>query len=906
MKTILLALCAFLAVATARVVIRTGGDDTTHLLGAKACTWGPSYWCQNLTTAAGCKATKHCIKSKWENMEVEDDKDSVCDVCKDMVKQARDQLESNQTQEDLKAVFEGSCALMRIKIIVKECDQLVDQFIPELVETLASQMDPSVVCSVSGLCNSARIDNLLREYEEKMTEDDEIVPKSLFNDELEPDECSKCYHIATHLEHKLEDMSRDQILENMLTACGQFSSFSDACSSIVLTHFETIYERLSTEFKAENICHLSGQCSSRFHNHEEIDGEIIEVEVRPLSSVGMVDVSDELPCKLCEQLVAHLRDLLVANTTELEFQKVLEGLCKQTKSFSFECTAIVDEYYPQIYSYLTNELDGTSICQIIGVCPSPDKSVYNGPIWPLLPEKPAAIGVRIMNEKKHNLGENGGGIRKHNLGENGSGLRKQEPKSEAEEMQLPLERMQVSSLAFPVAGGGNAQTCALCEYVLHYLQQVITNPTTEEEVKEEIGKVCRKLPKTVQGNCNQFIDVYGDAIVAILAHEIDPSMLCPTLHLCPTEELINAWDSIPKDMVIVSEVEDKPSCPLCLLAITQLYKVVQNNRTEASIEAALDKLCIHLPKNLKGECLELVKVYSKELVDLLIADLTPQEVCVYIKLCEATQSPVPFIENSIPTDKDGEIMTNEIPDFPLYPVVKQEVSADAECVVCEFIMKQLEQSMKSKHSRDEVEKIVHGVCNILPKTVKRECNDFVNKYADLVIDMLVAEVNPKDICQAISLCGQQIEQMQESVAECALCQSVISAIEKELKDPEVDHDIEIIVSKVCKYIPSGKQSKCESMIEVYGRSIINLLLSFVDTKTICTKLALCSDRDYLAMSAASSRLRRFTNLPNPNLGQKRCTWGTAYWCLSDVNAAECNVVDHCREKVWKANSAPSV
>lgn len=60
------------------------------------------------------------------------------------------------------------------------------------------------------------------------------------------------------------------------------------------------------------------------------------MEIRPLSSVGIVDIGDDLPCKLCEQLVGHLKDLLVANTTEIEFKQVLEGFCKQTKSFASE------------------------------------------------------------------------------------------------------------------------------------------------------------------------------------------------------------------------------------------------------------------------------------------------------------------------------------------------------------------------------------------------------------------------------------------------------------------------------------------------------------------------------------------------------------------------------------------
>lgn len=102
-------------------------------------------------------------------MKVPEDNDSVCNICKNMVEEARDQLESNQTQQDLKDVFEGSCKLMHIEPVVNECIKIVDEYIPELVETLSSQMNPSVVCTVAGLCNSAHIDKLLHQYGESMT-----------------------------------------------------------------------------------------------------------------------------------------------------------------------------------------------------------------------------------------------------------------------------------------------------------------------------------------------------------------------------------------------------------------------------------------------------------------------------------------------------------------------------------------------------------------------------------------------------------------------------------------------------------------------------------------------------------------------------------------------------------------
>ena len=47
-------------------------------------------------------------------------------------------------------VFEGSCALIPIKIIANECKKLADDFVVELVETLSSEMNPDTVCTVAG------------------------------------------------------------------------------------------------------------------------------------------------------------------------------------------------------------------------------------------------------------------------------------------------------------------------------------------------------------------------------------------------------------------------------------------------------------------------------------------------------------------------------------------------------------------------------------------------------------------------------------------------------------------------------------------------------------------------------------------------------------------------------------
>ena len=57
----------------------------------------------------------------WERQAIAEDHDSICDICKEMVQEARDQLQSNETQEELKEVFEGSCNLMPVKMVRLNC-----------------------------------------------------------------------------------------------------------------------------------------------------------------------------------------------------------------------------------------------------------------------------------------------------------------------------------------------------------------------------------------------------------------------------------------------------------------------------------------------------------------------------------------------------------------------------------------------------------------------------------------------------------------------------------------------------------------------------------------------------------------------------------------------------------------
>ena len=43
-------------------------------------------------------------------------------------------------------------------------------------------------------------------------------------------------------------------------------------------------------------------------------------------------------------------------------------------------------------------------------------------------------------------------------------------------------------------------------------------------------------------------------------------------------------DFVPKEYALEAEVQDKPTCPLCLLAVQEIYDAVRNNKTEVNFK----------------------------------------------------------------------------------------------------------------------------------------------------------------------------------------------------------------------------------------------------------------------------------------------------------------------------------
>ena len=699
--------------------------------------------------------------------------------------------------------------------------------------------------------------------------------------------CDQCNNVGNVISHKFRTSNRDQILDGFLGACGKMSSFADACSSLVLSYFNEIYEELSKNLNSENICHISGVCSAKFHEHA--DDSSVQIETK--SNVGFLmnkEVTDDIPCELCEQLIKHLRDILVANTTELEFKLVLEGLCKQTKtSFKQECVTLVDQYYPIVYETLIHNLDANGACFMIGVCPKGNNAPSVVPSSPMLP----------VNQK----------MPKRRLGDNEQPIHL---------MPLPIDHLMGPKFTSGLVDGG--QWCTVCQYFLHFIQEELSDAKNEDEIKEAVGRTCDKFPSGMRGNCHNFINLYGDAIIALLVQEVDPRELCPQMKLCPT----NGADvevMSPDMMDVEINEQAKPTCPLCVLVVKEAEDYIKNEKTKDSVKKALDKVCSRLPPKPQLQCTDFVQTYYDELLEKLISDFAPKDICTELQLCPALIGNLNFKVGIEKADKieyigGGNIDTNEIPDFTVngQPINMQETVASGECMLCTEVVSGAESKITKGMKKEQIEVLLYKECSRF-RTYEGICDQFVKQNADKIIELLAQQLNPKQICQQLSLCAAKPQDLEIDEAiivnvfaipayprsfarvpltksepkpapvaddpQCVLCEFIMTKLEEELKDKSTRDEIRTAVENICTIMPNSIAKQCTKFVEEYA----DLIITLIDTmppRDICTQMAMCPPKaQELPVEKKEAHL----------LGASECTWGPNHFCSDDKIAELCKV-----------------
>jgi len=686
------------------------------LVGTSACLDGPAYWCKNIQQAKQCSALTHCIKAVWEKQIVPEDTDEVCDICKNMVGQARDTLISNETQEELKEVFDGSCDLIPLKIIAKECRTLADEFVPELVETLASQMNPDTVCTVAGLCNDARIDRMLEKQNSQAKNG-----------------CSICKRHMSMVEATLETLSDEQIELKMLELCGYMGSYSDACRFTVTTQLETVVSIVRSEL-SRSMCHKTDVCS---------------VKTSSLVLKGSPSVSEDIECEFCTKVVKHWVDKYASDASLEEFRHLLDGICEKLDSKnSVHCKHIVDDYYMPLFEYI-RRLDPHFVCSFVGLCGN--KGFF---------QVDNSIQINTLLDAQQTV------------------------------PMVPL----TSALQ---SGSGEKPTCMLCEYVMQKVKDFMKNTKNEEEIKDYLDSVCDIMPSSLRAKCDDLIDSYEPLIVELLVNDLDPVEVCREINLCETPQ------------------EAKASCETCQFVADEIFSVLSDKDDERMVRNVLESICYRLPTRLDQPCENFVDKYADMVMEVISKSLSPDQLCQAIDLCDA-----------------GE--TSSAANF-----------GDTGCVLCEYVISNLDKMLKDKTNEKEIEDALESVCSLMPSSVEKQCDQFVDNYTELILQLLTGEVTPDEVCQYIGLCKPKLAPPVKSLPDssknpyCSLCEYALLTVENMIEDKKTEEEIENALDVVCYQLSVPVHKQCLKMVQKYTEKIIDLMVKEYSPEDVCSLINLC-------------------------------------------------------------------
>lgn len=555
---VVVALCLFVSLGSAVDVDR--------------CAWGESHWCSDLHAAKACGAVKHCTSTVWKNQKLPQDSGEVCAFCEAIMDDVRRFIVDNRTEADITHFLLSACGVIPVEEVSATCKIAVQEFTPELMEMLRQNLDPQVVCSLLKLCKGLQ-DKVL--HFEAVQPRQGLVHVPLKKEQMavpSNDYCTDCKKFFTDFKEMITDKTEQEVIEQFLEhdVCVWFGIMSKKCTEMVKA-FLPLYLEYIAQFDDPNmICHVIRFCTAE---------EQHPIDVKLLRILDVLKKNSSDACDTCKQIVGEVQQLDRDPSIEKAIQNFLKTeVCPHFGASEQQCDSYVDTFAPVVFQFLGTWLDPDARCHQFGFCTN---------------SRPLAVSSRssLVNDMVRQAAPRLGHL-----------LKPHEVKKQDD--------------------------CAICEYIVTMLKNLLEKNSTEEEIMEALDKVCSILPSGLNASCKDFVNKYVPAIIEMLRQQVDPKLVCNLLGLC-SNKLVTAAVRNSNDM-----------CLVCEMIVQYVEALLDQKSSVEEIEKLMKKVCNFLPRSMKSECVNIVTTYGDMIIHLIATEYTPQEACKIAKLCSSAGNPV--------------------------------------------------------------------------------------------------------------------------------------------------------------------------------------------------------------------------------------------------------------------------
>lgn len=242
-------------------------------------------------------------------------------------------------------------------------------------------------------------------------------------------------------------------------------------------------------------------------------------------------------------------------------------------------------------------------------------------------------------------------------------------------------------------------------------------------------------------------------------------------------------------------------CTLCKFVISEVEKLIGENKTEEAIAHALELVCDPFPSSIKLLCKKFIETYTPIIIKELLHYETPEKFCAFIQLCST----------------------------------RLEFVNDIACTFCSSIENYLRLNLQLNPSVAQINAALDKSCNSYAPVQKASCLNFMNSKRSSFVAYILRVGTAVGMCKSLRICPTTYQ----SDLECAICQAMAEALEYLLEEKYTEEEIEKALDKVCYMLPTMIRDTCTTMVKDYIPQIIEYIVHYKTTKELCHYVKLC-------------------------------------------------------------------
>lgn len=183
----------------------------------------------------------------------------------------------------------------------------------------------------------------------------------------------------------------------------------------------------------------------------------------------------------------------------------------------------------------------------------------------------------------------------------------------------------------------------------------------------------------------------------------------------------------------------------------------------------------------------------------------------------------------------------------LLALVAAVQGSEITCAGCEYVILELEHAAVDPDVMAKVTGYVdEHVCVYLTSELEENCKALVDKYGPILLQLVIAQLTPENVCAAIHLCNHSViwphhhDRPPNNSTECDICEYVVSEMAALATNPSSLQVIIGYISELCKALPTPtSQTECKSILHDYGPGIIEMFIRHYSPVDLCMDMMLC-------------------------------------------------------------------